>query len=379
MKRSICVCGFALLSLVASAQTKFVDVSGYRMRVKVEGSGGPTVVLDTGFGDSLEAWNPVFSAIARFTHVIAYDRAGYGESAPRPEPRSMTEIATELHQMLHDMGEPGPYVLIGHSMGGGNIRGFAHLYPKEVAGLVFVDPINEAIFASVSKKDLEQSFAQQDEMALHEGAGYRGEWKFARNEALNGMPELRSFAPLPDVPMILLIAGRGRPPGWKESEMATYGKWVSQGTEGRVIFTTESGHYIQRDEPDLVIEAAKLLVFPNVARRIRQELGASGQAAALNLARQLKRRYPVDFFPESALNSVGYEELRGKHFANAVALFKLNAEFFPQSSNVYDSLGEGYANLGDRAQAISNYKRSLQLDPHNTNAQEMLKKLDTRR
>src|SRR5437016_11263637 len=98
--RGSCVAGLlALLCAVASSQTKFIDVDGHRMYAKCAGSGGPTVVFDSGFGDGLDSWNPVFSSIARFAHVVAYDRAGYGQSAPGPAPRSMIQIARELHTL----------------------------------------------------------------------------------------------------------------------------------------------------------------------------------------------------------------------------------------------------------------------------------------
>jgi tetratricopeptide (TPR) repeat protein len=78
---------------------------------------------------------------------------------------------------------------------------------------------------------------------------------------------------------------------------------------------------------------------------------------------------------ENRINNLGYTLIRAKKLTEAIALFKLNVEFYPQSSNVYDSLGEAYMTSGDKELAITNYKRSLELNPKNTNATEMLKKL----
>src|SRR3954466_15498529 len=109
MRGSIVAALLTFVCSIASAQNRFVDVDGHRMHAKCAGSGGPTVVLEAGFDDTLQTWDPVFSQIARFTHVVAYDRAGYGQSAPGPQPRSFLQIASELHTMLHALGEPSPY------------------------------------------------------------------------------------------------------------------------------------------------------------------------------------------------------------------------------------------------------------------------------
>ena len=80
---------------------------------------------------------------------------------------------------------------------------------------------------------------------------------------------------------------------------------------------------------------------------------------------------------EDRLNRVGYGFLRTKKLPEAIAYFKLNVEFYPSSFNVYDSLGEAYMANGDKELAIANYKKSLELNPKNTHAAEMLKKLES--
>ena len=75
------------------------------------------------------------------------------------------------------------------------------------------------------------------------------------------------------------------------------------------------------------------------------------------------------------MNSLGYELLGRKKFKEAVEVLKLNVEAYPKSANVYDSLGEAYLNAGDHANALENYRKSLELDPANTGAAEKLKDL----
>jgi serine-type D-Ala-D-Ala carboxypeptidase/endopeptidase len=83
-------------------------------------------------------------------------------------------------------------------------------------------------------------------------------------------------------------------------------------------------------------------------------------------------------FDEGELNTLGYELLHANKFKEAIGILELNAEAYPQSSNVYDSLGEAYMDAGDSTRAIANYQKSLQLNPKNTNALNMLRKLNAR-
>jgi pimeloyl-ACP methyl ester carboxylesterase len=122
---------------------ELVDVGGYRLHIHCIGEGSPTVVLDAGLpGTSLD-WCLVQPAIAQFTQVCAYDRAGYGWSDPGPLPRTSQQIATELHTLLAGAGVQGPYVLVGHSFGGYNVRLYAHSFADDVAGIVLVDAAHE--------------------------------------------------------------------------------------------------------------------------------------------------------------------------------------------------------------------------------------------
>jgi pimeloyl-ACP methyl ester carboxylesterase len=357
------------------AQTQYVDVGGYKLRLQVAGSGSPVVVLDCGFGDRLEVWDEVFPEVARFTRVVAYDRAGLGKSEPGPEPRSFMQIATELHTLLHRTDIVPPYVLVGHSMGGADIRAFAHLFKDEVAGMVFVDPLNENIWSIAGEKERDAEVTRQEAAVKDAPAGAQGEWKFLKGEALNGFPQLSSFGKPPDVPMMLLVAGRDRPPHWVKSVLDEYGNWMAEATEGGLVVTPDNTHYIQRDEPSLVVSAIRRIVFPSVQNALERAIKERGVDAAVALYRQMRQRYPAEFFRESTLNTLGYQQLRAQHTPEAVALFKLNVEMYPKGFNAYDSLGKAYMAQGDREAAINNYRKSLALNPQNTNAARMLKKL----
>ena len=96
------------------------------------GQGNPTVIMDAGGNDFSVTWAAVQSEIAGFTRVCAYDRAGFGWSERSPNPRTSETIVEELHTLLESAEIEGPYVLVGHSFGGMNVRLYAHRYSAQV-------------------------------------------------------------------------------------------------------------------------------------------------------------------------------------------------------------------------------------------------------
>jgi pimeloyl-ACP methyl ester carboxylesterase len=133
-----------------------VSIAGGRqMFLQCRGTGSPTVVLVSGLDAAADVWtgyqaNPslaVFARVARFTRVCAYDRPGTpvgddltpSRSTPVRQPSTAQDAASDLHALLQAAGDPGPYVLVGHSYGGLITRLYAGEYPAQVAGLVFVD------------------------------------------------------------------------------------------------------------------------------------------------------------------------------------------------------------------------------------------------
>jgi pimeloyl-ACP methyl ester carboxylesterase len=109
------------------------------MHINCSGTGDPTVVLESGLGGSWLDWALVQPELSKIVRVCSYDRAGMGWSDAGPEPRSSSQIASELDTLLSTAGVPPPYVLVGHSLGGLHIRVYAANYPQKIAGLVLVD------------------------------------------------------------------------------------------------------------------------------------------------------------------------------------------------------------------------------------------------
>ena len=135
----------AALAVAASASAapggKLVRLQdGRRLYLDCTGQGAPTVLLEGGYLAESGAWFKVQPQVAKTTRVCAYDRAGYGRSDPGPPPRDGKAVARDLSAALRAAKIGGPFIVVGHSAGGLYVRLFADLRPKEVAGMVLVDP-----------------------------------------------------------------------------------------------------------------------------------------------------------------------------------------------------------------------------------------------
>jgi pimeloyl-ACP methyl ester carboxylesterase len=122
---------------------RLVDIGGRHLHLHCSGQGQPTVVVETGLGDFSFDWVFVQRGLSKITRTCTYDRAGYAWSDPGPEARTFAQLNAEIRRALSRAGERAPFVLVGHSFGGGVVRAWTLQYPNEVAGLVLVDAVSE--------------------------------------------------------------------------------------------------------------------------------------------------------------------------------------------------------------------------------------------
>jgi pimeloyl-ACP methyl ester carboxylesterase len=120
------------------APGQLVDVGGHRLHLHCAGSGTPTVVLESGLGETSAYWGSISTALAPDTRVCAYDRAGRGWSDPAAEQDGVA-VTADLRTLLDRAHVPGPFVFVGHSSGAQYVRIFAGRYPEQVAGMVLLD------------------------------------------------------------------------------------------------------------------------------------------------------------------------------------------------------------------------------------------------
>jgi len=178
---------------------ELVQVGKRRIEAKVEGTGRPAVIFESGFTGGLFLWAPIQSQIGKETLTLSYERASLGRSDPGPEPRSAEQIARELHALLGAKAIAPPYILVGHSAGGLFVRVFAHMYPKEIAGLVLVDPATEEDYERLQH---DKSIEELQKMGMPTGAV--AQWRALPDT----IDQARHSWPLPAVPVVVLTSGQ---------------------------------------------------------------------------------------------------------------------------------------------------------------------------
>jgi pimeloyl-ACP methyl ester carboxylesterase len=296
---------------------RMVDVGGYRLHVNCQGAavaGRPTVVMETGNAEPCLTWAAVQPEVAKFTRVCSYDRAGLGWSEPSPNPRTAANIVAELHTLLARAGVEPPYVLVGHSIGGMFARLYAHEHPEQVVGMVMVDAAHEEqdlrFPASVQKSGRQSRKMMSWIMRLLGGLGSSGllallasgrrlSWptpipqnaraqymgivctgpKCFRAAEAESLAVEDNFAAvraagiksLGDIPLVVLSAGvfpipeRSGLPSQDIERMKALlqelpAELAALSPQSKRVLAEKSGHYIQVDQPEVVVDAIRQVV-----------------------------------------------------------------------------------------------------------------------
>lgn len=293
-----------------------VDVGGRRLHAVCAGSGAPAVVLESGIAASSLSWSRVMPAVSAFVRVCAYDRAGLAWSDPDHRPRTLAHIVDDLGTMLRSAAVPPPYVLVGHSFGCFVVCAFASRHPEQTAGLVLVDPpaasewrqptphsarlLRGGIFLSRVGGVLARVGVVRGCLSLLTGGAPGVPRNFVKvfgptaastlgrlvGEVRKLPPEVyplvqahwcqpkcframadhlrvlqeaaafvASLESLPDVPLVTISSGELPP-----DRIAEHRDLARLSSSGRHIVAKASGHWIQLDEPDVVIAAIRDVV-----------------------------------------------------------------------------------------------------------------------
>lgn len=286
-----------------------VDVGGYRLHINCSGHGGPTIILDAAMGCNSIEWTLVQPEIAKFARVCSYDRAGNGWSDESPFERTSQNIVEELHTLLKNSGEEGPYILVGHSFGGPNVLLYASKYPKDVAGIILVDSSHEDQMQKIpdwphnflqkllihpdvapfltsigltrmfmhlpESRDAIKMFSptiQETYLAMMSTTKYIRTVTQENDKFEKSLNQLKSGGkPLGDQPLIVITAGKpltsegtGYPKEFTD-KLATVWETlqkelVGKSTKGKQIVAERSGHMITREQPEVIVEAVQDII-----------------------------------------------------------------------------------------------------------------------
>jgi len=293
---------------------KFVDVGGHRLHAHCMGSGTPVVLLEAGIAASSLSWSLVESEIARFTRVCSYDRAGFAWSDAASCPRTFEQIVAELTRVLAHVAPGQRLVLVGHSFGSFVIRAYAERHPENVVGLVLVDPPTEWLTMTPHREHMlrrGQRLSRVGAVLAHigvvrgslalltsgaPGAPRRlvsvlgptalrtlqrlvGEVKklppdvhpvvqemWCQPKCFSAMADhlgvlqrerkvLAAVNPPPGIPVVVISSGN-QPP----EQIAEHRELAARSARARHVVAARSTHWVQFDEPELVVAAVKEVV-----------------------------------------------------------------------------------------------------------------------
>ncbi|MEE8321721.1 MAG: alpha/beta hydrolase [Gammaproteobacteria bacterium] len=322
-----------------------VDIGTHRLHIHCTGTKSPSVIIDSGLGGFSLEWWQIQKTLSSQIRICSYDRAGYGWSDPGPMPRTTKQIAEELRLLLSNAHIPGPYILVGHSFGGFNIRYFASQNPELVAGMVLIDSSHpeqfdrfpaarpgpktkrpNSINYTITRPVMPDNYPGQVK-----ALGYRLMTSYKARATY--IQESRSFRlsseqvlaenHLPDIPLTILSRGKRV---WPEDELGDQLEmiWVelqdelaSLSSQTLHLSAQQSGHLIHLDQPELVALSI-LKTVSNVAAQKQIEIAradinrsSTSQANQSSLLYTLptgtNNRYPLRrWIPEEDLSSGPY-------------------------------------------------------------------------
>jgi len=291
-----------------------IDVDGQRLHVVCAGDGGPTVVFESGIAASSLSWTCVQRDVAAFTRACAYDRAGLGWSDAARRPTTVARMLAELRGVMENVATTGSSVLVGHSFGAFLVCGYASQHPADIAGLVLLDPPSDwheitreharllrggiqlsrvggilarlgivraclalltggapgiprnfaRIFGPTAVRTLERLVGEvrklpSDVHPIVQALWCQPKCFAAMADHLAALEETASFVSrvtsLPNVPLVIISSG-----DQSADTIARHRQLARLSSQGRHVIAERSTHWIQFDEPDLVVTTIRAIV-----------------------------------------------------------------------------------------------------------------------
>ena len=284
----------SVLSMGSSfSQKRFIAVDSIKICVKTMGlenrrQGQPVIVFQSGMGTPMGNWEPILESVSEIAPLITYDRPGIGESDPDEVMPTIKNVSDFMIKILQHLKIDPPYMLVGHSLGGVYVRGFANYYPELLAGLVIIDPgdftetqenkreyysdigfSDPQIDTLFRKFDLENAAGKNSPavpISILNERTVLGDLRETDFEEINNTP-------LPEIPVHIITSGRYdtplrlRRPEYNDSLLFRSkmkhrsSRWIAviQTVEkGMFFYSADAGHFVHRDDPELVISSIRI-------------------------------------------------------------------------------------------------------------------------
>lgn len=248
--------------------------------------GEPLIVFESGFGSPMDHWDRLLDGVSELGPLLTYDRPGVGKSEPDNEMPTIKNVADKLLRVLDHLEMEPPYLLVGHSLGGAFVRGFAVYYPEMLAGLVIIDPAdftetqeNKRDYYDVLGWDdarIDKELADIEEKRRESNENYPKSLQEER-EVLKDLREtdFKEIVenPLPNIPVHIITGGRfDMPERFRSKEYDNealfrskmkhrVAKWtdvIQSVDKGMLFYSADAGHFVHYDDPDLVISSIKI-------------------------------------------------------------------------------------------------------------------------
>jgi pimeloyl-ACP methyl ester carboxylesterase len=252
----ICAHAFNCFAQTETTKNKFNFI--------IKGKGNPVVVFESGLGETLEGCRQIQDSISKVATTVSYDRLGLGKSSATEKPRTLDNLANELNSFLENNNIEGPYIMVGHSLGGFIIRNFQDIYPEKVIGLIMVDPSHELLFETIfASKPKEQADGMRNglkDFYASKPLGIQNEFN-----ALSDNEEKMKAIKFPSNIPITLLASYQTPPSPFapediEIKQKLFNNWIKEAPQTKLVSTVKSGHYIHYSEPAIVIDEIKEMI-----------------------------------------------------------------------------------------------------------------------
>lgn len=291
---------FLLSTIIAHSQQRYITVDSAEIWIETIGldqrhEGQAVIIFESGHGTPMDNWDRVIEGVSDLAPIIRYDRPGVGQSETIDEIPSLKNVSDRLVRIVHHLNIEPPYILVGHSLGGLYVRGFAHYYPDLLAGLIIIDPAdftethqNKKLYyedtgwESHRVDSLIQSFIdRRNQRHAQSPPAIRREGQYLEEIRDREFDEIRE-QPLPNIPVHILTGGRFDKPLHLRStvydEEAVFRskmrhrvqRWtdlIQSVDKGMMFYSGDAGHFVHYDDPELLISSVRIVLHDYAVMR----------------------------------------------------------------------------------------------------------------